>query len=168
MEAVFGCGSIAQRRHIPEYAANPNVELVAYPIRKPSVQKRWQQLMEGKATLLLKNYLENEKVDAVSVCTPNYLHARMTIAAANAGAHVLVEKPMASTVEEGEQIIEAARRNSVFLMVGHNQRFMPPHVRSRLYWRLLNLKQLANLLSCSEQFFYKCSSHLRNSSVHDF
>lgn len=55
----------------------------------------------------------------------------MSIAAANAGAHVLVEKPMAVTDEEAAAMNEAAAKNGVKLMVGHNQRLMPPHVKAK-------------------------------------
>ncbi len=147
--AVFGCGAIAQRRHIPEYAANPNAELVAFA---DPVLERAQQMAEqygGKAYASYEELLKNEKVDAVSVCTPNYLHASMSIAAANAGAHVLVEKPMATTEEEGLQMIEAARKNGVYLMVGHNQRLMPPHVKAK---EILDSGKLGKVLTFRTAF----------------
>jgi predicted dehydrogenase len=147
--AVFGCGAIAQRRHIPEYAGNPNAELVAFA---DPVLERAQQMAEkygGKAYVSYEELLKNEKVDAVSVCTPNYLHASMSIAAANAGAHVLVEKPMATTEEEGLQMIEAARKNGVYLMVGHNQRLMPPHVKAK---EILDSGKLGKVLTFRTAF----------------
>ncbi|WP_256762405.1 Gfo/Idh/MocA family protein [Cohnella sp. WQ 127256] len=147
--AVFGCGAIAQRRHIPEYAANPNVELVAFA---DPVIERAQSMADtygGKSYSSYEELLKNEKVDAVSVCTPNFLHAPMTIAAANAGAHVLVEKPMASTAEEAEQMIEAAQKNGVYLMVGHNQRLMPPHVKAK---ELLDSGSLGKVLTFRTSF----------------
>ncbi|MGV2806767.1 gfo/Idh/MocA family oxidoreductase, partial [Clostridium perfringens] len=93
--------------------------------------------------------LKNEKLDAVSVCTPHYLHAPMSIAAANAGLHVLVEKPMATTAEEGELMIEAARKNGVYLMVGHNQRLMPPHVKAK---EILDSGKLGKVLTFRTSF----------------
>jgi UDP-N-acetylglucosamine 3-dehydrogenase len=129
--AVIGCGSIAQHRHIPEYASNPNVELVAFC--DPVIQRaeHFAEAYGGKAYSSYEEMLQQEKVDAVSVCTPNYLHAPATIAAANAGVHVLVEKPMAVSAEETESMIAAARTNGVYLMVGHNQRLMSPHVKAK-------------------------------------
>ncbi|WP_219835864.1 Gfo/Idh/MocA family protein [Paenibacillus sp. R14(2021)] len=129
--AVVGCGAIAQRRHIPEYAVNPNVNFVAFV---DPIFERAQELADqygAKAYASYKEMLREVKPDAVSVCTPNYLHAEVTIAAANAGAHVLVEKPMASTDEEAAAMIAAAKKNGVYLMVGHNQRLMPPHVKAK-------------------------------------
>lgn len=129
--AVIGCGSIAKYRHIPEYVDHEGVEIVAFV---DPVIERAQQFAEqhgGQAFADYKEMLAAVKPDAVSVCTPNYLHAEITIEAAKAGAHVLVEKPMAVTDEEAAAMIEAAKANNVKLMVGHNQRFMPPHQKAK-------------------------------------
>ena len=64
-------------------------------------------------------------VDAVSIAAPTHLHRSIALAAIERGVHVLVEKPIASTVEEGHEIIAAARRANVTLMVGHVERFNP-------------------------------------------
>ncbi|WP_336776520.1 Gfo/Idh/MocA family protein [Paenibacillus sp. MMO-58] len=129
--AVIGCGSISKHRHIPEYVGNENVELVAFV--DPVIERAEEYAAKhgGKAFADYETMLAEIKPDAVSVCTPNYLHASMSIAAANAGAHVLVEKPMAVTDEEAAAMIEAAAKNGVKLMVGHNQRLMPPHVKAK-------------------------------------
>src|ERR1051325_1819269 len=64
-------------------------------------------------------------VDAVSIAAPTHLHRSIALAAISRGVHVLVEKPIASSVEEGREIIAAARRAGVTLMVGHVERFNP-------------------------------------------
>ncbi|MEK4276421.1 Gfo/Idh/MocA family oxidoreductase [Paenibacillus sp. FSL R7-0313] len=147
--AVFGCGAIAERRHIPEYAANENVELVAFADPIVERAEKMAETYGGKAYSSYEELLANETVDAVSVCTPNYLHAPMAIAAANAGKHVLVEKPMAVSTEEGEQMIEAAKKNGVYLMVGHNQRLMPPHVKAK---EILDSGRLGKVLNFRTSF----------------
>ncbi|MGE6665630.1 Gfo/Idh/MocA family protein [Paenibacillus xylanexedens] len=147
--AVFGCGAIAERRHIPEYAANENVELVAFADPVVERAEKMAETYGGKAYSSYEELLANETVDAVSVCTPNYLHAPMAIAAANAGKHVLVEKPMAVSTEEGEQMIEAAKKNGVYLMVGHNQRLMPPHVKAK---EILDSGKLGRVLNFRTSF----------------
>lgn len=129
--AVIGCGAIAQRRHIPEYAGNPNVELIAFVDPKLDRAQEVAAQYGANAYASYEDMLKEEKPDAVSVCTPNGLHAEHSIAAAKAGAHVLVEKPMAVTDEEAEQMIAAAKEAGVYLMVGHNQRLMPPHVKAK-------------------------------------
>ena len=129
--AVIGCGSISKHRHIPEYAGNPNVELVAFVDPVIERAEAFAQQHGGKAFADVDAMLAEIKPDAVSVNTPNYLHAPISVKAANAGAHVLVEKPMAVTDEEAAGMIEAAKTNGVKLMVAHNQRFMPPHVKAK-------------------------------------
>ena len=147
--AVIGCGSIAKHRHIKEYALNPHVELVAF---SDPVLERAEYFAEIHGATAYTDYaemLQKEKIDAVSVCTPNYLHAKISIDAANAGVHVLVEKPMATTVEEAEEMIAAARKNGVFLMVGHNQRLMPPHVKAK---EILETGRLGKVLTLRTSF----------------
>ncbi|MBK7452526.1 MAG: Gfo/Idh/MocA family oxidoreductase [Anaerolineales bacterium] len=69
--------------------------------------------------------LKDGGVDALVVSTPNYLHAPQTIAALNAGVHVMVEKPMAVNADEARQMNEAAARSGAALMVAHCWRFDP-------------------------------------------
>ncbi len=64
-------------------------------------------------------------VDAITIAAPTHLHEEIALACIARGVHVLVEKPIASTVEEGRSIIAAARRAGVMLMVGHVERFNP-------------------------------------------
>ncbi|MFP3126063.1 Gfo/Idh/MocA family oxidoreductase [Ectobacillus funiculus] len=128
---VIGCGSIAQHRHLPEYALNQQVELVAVCDIN---EERANQVAERygiKAYTSYEELLQSGEVDVVSVCTPNYLHAPISIAALNAGLHVLCEKPMATSKEEAEAMIEAAEKSGKKLMIGHNQRFVPSHQKAR-------------------------------------
>ena len=69
--------------------------------------------------------LQDGDVDALVVCTPNYLHAAQSIAALEAGVHVLVEKPMAMNAAEAEIMLEASQKSGALLMVGHVWRFAP-------------------------------------------
>jgi predicted dehydrogenase len=147
--AVIGCGSIAKHRHIPEYAANENVELVAFCDIVVERAREYAEKYGARAYSNYKELLAAEKPDAVSICLPNNLHAPASIAAAEAGAHVLVEKPMAGNREEAQAMIEAARKNGVFLMVAHNQRLMPPHVKAK---EILESGVLGKVLSFRTSF----------------
>lgn len=129
--AVIGCGSIAKHRHLIEYNNNPHVEIVAVCDINEARVKETAEKYHAKAYTSYEALLESENIDAVSVCLPNYLHAPVSIAALNAGAHVLCEKPMATSREEAEQMIEAAERNNKKLMIGHNQRFVSSHQKAR-------------------------------------
>ncbi|MDQ0198003.1 Gfo/Idh/MocA family protein [Neobacillus ginsengisoli] len=130
---VIGCGSIAQHRHLPEYQVNPNVELVAVCDIN---EERALEVAEKYGVLSFTSYkalLESSEVDAVSVCTPNYLHAPISIAALEAGIHVLCEKPMATSKQEAEAMIAAAKASGKKLMIAHNQRFVPSHQKARQF-----------------------------------
>ena len=72
-----------------------------------------------------RDALKRDDVDVVVICLPHWMHAESVIAAAEAGKHILVEKPLADTVEECDRIIEAAVRNNVTLMPAHTQRYYP-------------------------------------------
>ncbi len=129
--AVIGCGSIAQHRHLPEYKSNENVELIAVCDIN---EERALVVAEKYGVKAYRNYeelLSSGSVDAVSVCTPNYLHAPISIAALKAGIHVLCEKPMATSKEEAEAMIAASKESGKKLMIGHNQRFVPSHQKAR-------------------------------------
>lgn len=128
---VIGCGSISKYRHLPEYAANPHVEIVAVC---DIVEERATAMAEQYNATVYTDYkkmLTEAELDIVSVCTPNYLHAPMSIDALNAGNHVLCEKPMATSKEEAEEMIKAAEANGKKLMIAHNQRFVPSHVKAK-------------------------------------
>ncbi|MEH7179868.1 Gfo/Idh/MocA family protein [Neobacillus vireti] len=128
---VIGCGSIAQHRHLPEYQSNKNVKLIAVcdinEDRALSVAEKYGV----KAYTNYEELISSGSVDAISVCTPNYLHAPISIAALNAGIHVLCEKPMATSKKEAEAMIAASKESGKKLMIGHNQRFVPSHQRAR-------------------------------------
>jgi predicted dehydrogenase len=128
---VIGCGAIAQRRHIPECIANPDSKLVALadPVGE-RVEKLGKQLL-AKPYTDYKELLKSGDIDAVVIAGPNSLHAPQTIEALSAGKHVLVEKPMATSREDAKAMMEASKKSGKYLMIGLNQRLMPPHVRAK-------------------------------------
>ncbi len=82
----------------------------------------------GSDFLLTTDYrdlLTNPEVDAIFVCSPDYLHAEHAIAALDAGKSVFLEKPMAITIADCDAILAAEKRSSAKLYVGHNMRFFP-------------------------------------------
>ncbi|KKK33451.1 dehydrogenase [Salinicoccus sediminis] len=124
---IIGCGSIGVKRHIAEYSGNVDVRLVAFCDRVYSRAEEQKVLHGGAAYEDYRELLADENVDAVSVCTPNHMHAEIAIAALEAGKHVLCEKPMGVTLSEMDAMIEAEERSAGQLMVGHNQRFVKEH-----------------------------------------
>lgn len=147
---VIGCGAIGQRRHIPEAHANPDIQLIALADpNKERVEAVAKSFGNPKPYTDWKKLLKHPGLDAVVVATPNYLHAEQTIAALQAGKHVLVEKPMATTLTEARDMIKAAEKANKYLMVGQNQRLMPPHVKAK---ELLDRGVLGKVLSFRTAF----------------
>tara|TARA_B100002003_G_scaffold180655_1_gene168642 strand:+ start:105 stop:563 length:459 start_codon:yes stop_codon:yes gene_type:complete len=72
-----------------------------------------------------RDVLQRDDIDVVVICLLHRMHAENVTAAAEAGKHILVEKPLADMVEECDRIIEAAARNNVTLMPAHTQRYYP-------------------------------------------
>ncbi len=128
---ILGCGKIAQVRHIPEYAANPDCELAAFynPTRKRAEDMAAKY--GGRVYDTPEELLADPEIDAVSVCAANYAHAELAIKAMRAGKNVLCEKPMAITLEDCEAMVKAAKETGRTLMIAHNQRFAKAHVKAK-------------------------------------
>ncbi|MGA2564641.1 MAG: Gfo/Idh/MocA family oxidoreductase [Steroidobacteraceae bacterium] len=120
--AVVGVGYLG-RFHAQKYAALPQCELTAVVDIDAELAAR---VAAELGTRALTDYRELcGQVDAVSVVTPTDSHAGIAAALLRTGAHVLVEKPIASSVEQAQQLIDAARDNGRVLQVGHLERFNP-------------------------------------------
>src|SRR6476646_9393653 len=120
---VVGVGVMGSN-HARVFAGLPGTELVgvADPDRK---QAEFVARTLGCAAVEDVDKLIERDVDAITIAAPTHLHRDIALACISRGVHVLVEKPIASTVEEGREIITAARRAGVTLMVGHVERFNP-------------------------------------------
>ena len=85
---------------------------------------------------VFKNYQEMfVEVDAVCICTPNKFHAEITIAAFEAGVHVICEKPMALNAKECEDMIEASQKADKVLAIAYHYRFMKEAMRRKSRWK---------------------------------
>ncbi|HYE18109.1 MAG TPA: Gfo/Idh/MocA family oxidoreductase [Tepidisphaeraceae bacterium] len=146
---IVGVGAIAQRRHIPECVANPDSKLVALADANKERVETLAAQYQAKAYTDWQEMVKSPEVDAVVVAGPNALHAPMTIEALNAGKHVLCEKPMAINRDEARAMIDAARKSGKYLMIGLNQRLMPPHVRAK---EILDSGRLGKVLSFRTAF----------------
>ena len=124
---ILGCGKIAQVRHIPEYADNPNCQLVGFFNPTKSRAEDMAAKYGGKAYDTAEELLANPEIDAVSVCAANYAHAELTIKALKAGKHVLCEKPMAISLADCEEMVKVAKEEGKLLMIGQNQRLTKAH-----------------------------------------
>ncbi|MFH1844258.1 MAG: Gfo/Idh/MocA family oxidoreductase, partial [bacterium] len=84
---------------------------------------------QARAYADYREMIAREELDAVVIATPHHLHAPMTLAALETGLHVLVEKPLAIRVSEGDRMVSLAREKGRVLTVGHNYRTFPGNVR---------------------------------------
>lgn len=146
---VIGCGKIAQVRHLPEYQANPNVEICGLFDQNLERARELADAYGAKAYETLDALLADPQIDAVSVCTANNTHADISVMALNAGKHVLCEKPMATTLEDCERMVLAAEKNQKFLMIGQNQRLAKAHQKAK---QLLESGEIGKLVSFRTTF----------------
>lgn len=124
---IIGAGAIASDVHIPSYLKKGDkVEIVAIAdVAVERAQEVAEKFAIPHAFGSYQEMLAEVKLDAVSVCVPNKFHAEATIAALEAGCHVLCEKPPAMTVEEAELMVKAARDADKFLTYGFHYRYTP-------------------------------------------
>lgn len=119
---VVGVGALGQH-HARVYASLPGTTLVGVVDIVPG---RAEQVAGPLGTRALSNYADLfGQVDAVSIAAPTTLHAEIGEQFLNRGVHVLVEKPIAHTLEDADRLIQAARANDRVLQVGHLERFNP-------------------------------------------
>jgi len=130
--AVIGIGQIAIKAHIPAYISNKHVDLIALvDIDKRKVERTAKRFGIKKCFSSVDELFEKQDVDAVSICTPPNTHAEIALKAFSYGAHILCEKPMATTTNDGKKMFEAARKKEKNLMVGFNLRFRPNYKRAK-------------------------------------
>ena len=122
--AVVGVGAAAQVSHIPALKKAEGVELVALCDRDEEKAARVAQRYGiPQAVETIDELLRDDALDALVVCTPNYLHAPMAIAALQAGKHVLVERPLARNAAEAEKMVAAAKKADRVLLCALSHRF---------------------------------------------
>ena len=124
--AVIGCGGIANGKHLPSLKEVPEVEIVAFCdiIVERAEKAAAEYGVEGaRVYKCYKELLEKEELDVVHVCTPNRSHSEISIAAMEAGCHVMCEKPMAYTAAEAKKMLECAKKTGKKLTIGYQSRY---------------------------------------------
>lgn len=129
---LVGAGAIS-RRHLQAFVESDYVATVE--IADPSEQAREAMRKDyGLVTAAhetIEPLLENPDIAIIDVCTPHYLHKPQAIAALEAGKHVILEKPMAMTVAECDEILAAAERSGKRVFVALCQRMFPAHLEAK-------------------------------------
>jgi predicted dehydrogenase len=127
---IIGCGKVAHF-HAKAFKNLKESAFTAVCSRDINKAKAFAEQYNVKAYSDAEEMIRDSGVEAVSVCTPHPDHARFAVAAANAGAHVLVEKPLASSLEECDAMIKAAKENGVLLGTVCQRRFYTPCLRMK-------------------------------------
>jgi len=124
---IIGCGGAATFHVLgARKDPNPNMEFIAaYDINENQL-KRFSKRYKLTPYNNLEDFLLSD-IDATLICVPHYLHESVTKSVAEAGKHVLCEKPMAPTLEECDKMIAATKKAGVKFMIAENHRFLPVH-----------------------------------------
>lgn len=148
--AVLGGTGFADRPAVPHFLQSQKVEIVAVQARD---EERVRVTAERHGIPLwttdVDEILAADHVDAVYIASPVFLHASQTVAAAQAGKHVLCEKPMALTAAECEQMIAACKEADVVLMPAFMLRFNPAPVEIK---KLLENGEIGQVITLKAQF----------------
>ncbi len=128
---VIGLGTWGEN-HAKTYTYEPNAELVFVC----DLNEERAQEVAGKYSAQhygtdYRELLDRDDIQAVSIVTPDFAHTDIAVAAAEAGKHILIEKPLATTVEDCERIIEAVDKAGVKLMVDFHNRWNPAFVKMK-------------------------------------
>lgn len=122
---ILGCGKVAHI-HAKAIKSIPRAQLAGVWSRTPATVEKFARDHDTIAFTDIGDMADKQQLDLAIVCTPHPFHKSPAIAAAQAGANVLVEKPLASTLQDCDDIIKACRENGVKLGVISQRRWYPP------------------------------------------
>ena len=123
---IIGCGFIANGKHLPSMARIEGIQPVAFCDLLPERAQATAKKFGAPDALVCTDYhdvLARTDIDVIHVCTPNSSHAEITVAALQAGKHVMCEKPMAKTAAEAKRMLDAALASGKLLTIGYQNRF---------------------------------------------
>src|SRR5690625_5156730 len=143
--AVVGCGAISSV-HFKGIHNSEGAELVAVCDIDQEAGDKAAKEHNVPVYYSIEELLKQDNIDVVNICTPSYLHPEQTIAAAKAGKHVFVEKPMAIHLKDIEPMIRACKENNVRLATVFPRRMSP---QARYLRNLISKGELGKLSLCS-------------------
>jgi len=123
---VLGCGTAAHF-HAAAFRSSQKIKMMSAFDANYENAKKLADIYNLTVSKTYQDMLKNDEIDAVLITLPHHLHTEPTVAAAEAGKHILCEKPMAPTLEECDKMIKAAKKAGVKLMIAENHRFLPAH-----------------------------------------
>ncbi len=122
---IVGCGGIANGKHMPSLKKLKNVEMVAFCdiiVERAEKAKATYGTPDAAVYKDYRKLLEDKTIDVVHVLTPNRWHCEITVAALEAGKHVMCEKPMAINSKEAKEMLDASKRTGKKLSIGYQSR----------------------------------------------
>ena len=122
---IIGCGKVAHF-HAKAIANIPNAKLVAASNHTKKKLDNFCSLYKINGYLSIEEMIKNERLDAVTICTPHTTHKDIAVTCANLKCHLLIEKPLATTVDDCNCIIDACNKNGVLLGMLVQRRFYTP------------------------------------------
>jgi len=156
--AIVGCGVVTRISHLPAWRGQKNVEIVAVCDR----DERAARDMAGRAGIRgvhsdFSGMLRQERLDFVDICTPPATHAPLSIEAMEAGLHVLVEKPMAVSLSEADEMVATAKRRGTILCTAHNSLFTRAMLTAK---SLVDAGGIGDLVAVDSQYLLPRTGHL--------
>jgi phthalate 4,5-cis-dihydrodiol dehydrogenase len=147
---------VASTQILPPIAALPYIKITAAADLRGDALEKFRETYRGETFTSVEALCESANVDAVYIATPNQLHAKHVIAAAERGKHVIVEKPMALSIAECDAMNEAAEKHGVKLLCGHTHSFDPPIRKIRAIVKSAELGKLCMINSWNyNEFMYR-------------
>ena len=125
---LIGCGAIARDKHLRAIKSIPEAEVVAFCDIILERAEKYSKEYGKKGSKIYEDYkelLKDGTIDVIHVCTPNRSHAPITVAALNAGKHVICEKPMATSYKEAKLMCDTAKKAGKILTIGYQYRCLP-------------------------------------------
>jgi predicted dehydrogenase len=129
--AIIGCGGIAHSHCQTVLATDENIRLYMYDVDIKKAESMCRQYSGAGWFKDYKEVLESNEIDVVDICVPHDEHVPVTVAAAQAGKHILLEKPIARTLAEADEILEAVEKSGVRLFVAECWHFYPSAIKAR-------------------------------------
>ena len=157
--ALVGCGKVGHL-HAAALQRLQESEFVAVCARSPEKAGSFAEKYRVAAFTDVADMIAKAKIEAICICTPHPQHAAPTIAAARAGVHVLVEKPLASALADCDAMLAAARENETILGTVCQRRFYPPC--QRIHHAIQNGKLGKPILGTATIFGWRDEAYYRS------
>jgi predicted dehydrogenase len=146
---LLGAGRVARRYHLPILSGMENVEMAAIAEQDDEQRELCLEAAPGAATFKhFEDLFASVQLDAVVICLPPALHAEAAVASFQRGLHVYLEKPLATTREDGERVIRSWLQAGTVGWIGFNFRFHPLVIEMRDAFQQGNIGQLVTAHTC--------------------